>query len=96
MLDNKIIGSIALYDGFFDEVFVIPEYQGKGLGLAIVKWALALCLERNVKPSLCVVTKNEPAIKLYQGVGFKIAQTLEMNRLFSFNKEPDLRGPIGG
>lgn len=94
--DEKLVGSIVVYEGFFDELFVVPEWQGKGLGESIVLWAMEYCISKGWEPSLTVVTGNRPAISLYERTGFKITQTLEMNRLFSSKKEPDLRGPIGG
>lgn len=94
--DGNFIGSIALFEGFFDEIFVCEKYKGKGFGKAIVKWALLRCENKGWKPSLCVVTGNIPAKRLYEQCGFNIVQTLEMNRIFSKNKAPDYRGPIGG
>lgn len=94
--DGQLVGSIALYDGFFDEVFVAKNAQRSGMGSAIVNWALQLCKTNDWRPGLCVVTSNKPAVKLYEKNGFVVKQTLELNRLFSENKVPDLRGPIGG
>lgn len=94
--DQKLAGSVTLYDGFFDELFVSPDFKGKGVGKDIVHWALNRVIKQGHNPCLCVVTNNVPASNLYQSVGFNVAQTLEMNRIFSTNKEPDLRGPIGG
>lgn len=94
--NGEFIGSIALFDGFFDEIFVSEKFMGKGYGKAIVNWALMKCEDEGWDPSLCVVTGNTPAKCLYEQSGFKIAQTLEMNRMFSKNKTPDRRGPIGG
>lgn len=96
MKDEKIVGSIALFNGFFDEVFVAKYQQKNGIGSAIVRWALNMCSTEKWKPSLCVVTNNIAAIQLYKSNGFVIKQTLELNRMFSKSKEPDLRGPIGG
>lgn len=93
---GKMVGSLTMYDGFFDELFVSKTHQNKGVGSAIVHWGLKRCFEKQFLPSLCVVTGNHAAIKLYEKNGFIVKQTLEMNRLFSQNKEPDLRGPIGG
>lgn len=94
--NGNFIGSIALFNGLFDEIFISEKYRRKGYGKAIVEWALHKCKEEGLEPSLSVVTGNTPAIELYEQCGFKIAQTLELNRLFSKNKAPDLRGPIGG
>ena len=91
-----LVGSLTMYDGFFDELFVSKTHQNKGVGSAIVNWGLNRCFEKQFIPSLCVVTGNHAAINLYEKNGFIVKQTLEMNRLFSQNKEPDLRGPIGG
>ena len=93
---GALVGSLAMYDGFFDEVFVSKTHQNRGVGSAIVNWGLNLCIEKQWLPCLCVVTGNHAAINLYERNGFIVKQTLEMNRLFSQNKEPDLRGPIGG
>ena len=94
--DGHIVGSIAIYEGFFDEIFVEKEDQQKGLGSEIVTRALSYCRSQKWSPMLCVVTGNQRAIHLYEKMGFEIVQTLEMNRLFSLNKAPDYSGPIGG
>ena len=94
--EGHVVGSIAIYEGFFDEIFVKKEVQQKGLGSEIVARALSYCRPQNWSPMLCVVTGNQRAIHLYEKMGFEIVQTLEMNRLFSLNKAPDYSGPIGG
>lgn len=93
---GELIGSVANFDGFLDEVFVKSELKGQSIGKAIINWSLMHCKNNGWSPQLCVVSDNVPAIKLYESMGFNIAQTLEMNRFFSCNKEPDYSGPIGG
>ena len=92
---DRLIGSVCISEGFFDEVFVEPAQQGKNIGSEIVRWGLKKCQEKGWKPSLCVVNGNLPATKCYLNAGFEIKQTLEMMRMFNDHKEPDFRGPIG-
>lgn len=92
---DRLIGSVCISEGFFDEVFVETSQQGKNMGSEIVRWGLQKCQEKGWKPSLCVVDGNIPATKCYLKAGFEIKQTLEMMRMFNDHKEPDFRGPIG-
>jgi GNAT superfamily N-acetyltransferase len=91
---GRFVGSVAIAGGnLLDDVFVAPAEHGKGYGRAITEYAVNRILARGVRPELAVVTVNERAKHLYDRVGFKLLQTLEMSRRFSPNKEPDLSAP---
>ncbi len=53
-------------------ICVAPEYQGKGIASGALKKILAKLQENNYQTALLEVRKsNQPALKLYQSLGFR-------------------------
>jgi ribosomal protein S18 acetylase RimI-like enzyme len=61
----------------FEPVGTHPDFQRQGLGKAVLREALR-CLRENGMHSAIVSTAadNEPAIKLYEAAGFRVANSL--------------------
>lgn len=56
---------------------IIPKYRGKKLGSVLVEKALHTLKEQDVDiATLEALTINQPAIKLYEKVGYKVIDTL--------------------
>ena len=56
---------------------IIPEYRGKKLGTILIEKALDVLDEQNVNiATLEALSNNQPAIKLYEKVGYKVIDTL--------------------
>jgi len=56
---------------------IIPSHRGKGLGRQLMEGAERVLRERGVQIStLEALAKNEPAIRLYQSVGYEIVDQL--------------------
>lgn len=56
---------------------IIPSYRGKGLGRQLMEGAEQVLRDRGVQiATLEALSKNEPAIRLYESVGFKIIDQL--------------------
>lgn len=56
---------------------IIPTYRGKKLGSVLIENALHILKEQNVGiATLEALSINQPAIKLYEKVGYKIIDTL--------------------
>ncbi|MEM9076205.1 MAG: GNAT family N-acetyltransferase [Bacteroidota bacterium] len=54
---------------------VVPEYRGNGIVDALYAHALPLLQKRGIEScTLEVITKNAPALKVYQRIGFKISK----------------------
>lgn len=78
---NFVGSSIIKYEEI-DDLFVVPEHQGKGYGRKIMEATLNLALQRNFdKITLGAVAWNKVAINLYKSLGFEIYQSFEHRRL---------------
>lgn len=61
-----------------DDLYVLPEYRGKGIGTEV----LSYCISRVKTPVfLYVFRKNTGAIKLYERMGFSVAEEVGTTRL---------------
>jgi ribosomal protein S18 acetylase RimI-like enzyme len=79
---ENLVGSSMIKHEEIDDIFVIPEYQGKGYGRKLVEATLNLALQRNFdKITLGAVAWNTVAINLYKSLGFEIYQSFEYRRL---------------
>ena len=56
-----------------DQLFLLPEYQGKGIGTALIHRVLARAKEMQVPVKLWVLRVN-PAQSLYQRLGFVVCE----------------------
>lgn len=83
-LDNdKMIASVIVENGFLDDIFVIPEYQGRGYGKEITKFAINKALDNGADLiHLGVVEWNTKACNIYESLGFKRVQTIHFYRQF--------------
>ena len=61
-------------DIFLRTIEIHPDYQSKGIGTAILKKMIADG-EHKMKPIVLQVLKVNPAIKLYERLGFVIVET---------------------
>jgi mycothiol synthase len=69
--------------GLFEPVGTHPEFQRKGLGRAVMLEAMHRLQERGMRSAIVSTFEdNPPAIKLYESVGFQIA-----NRLGTYEKD---------
>ncbi len=57
--------------GRIDYIVVRQDWRGKGIGKRLISYALQLLKKRRVKVCEIYVNSNNPAKKLYQGLGFK-------------------------
>lgn len=56
---------------------IIPSHRGKGLGRRLMEEAERMLLDKGVEmATLEALSKNEPAIKLYESVGYEIVDHL--------------------
>ena len=55
---------------YLEDLFVSPEFRGKGIGRAMLAYIAGLAKERGCgRLEWSVLDWNEPAIKLYRGIG---------------------------
>jgi ribosomal protein S18 acetylase RimI-like enzyme len=62
----------------FVNLHLLPEYQNQGLGTAIFQEAIAEATARGVPVVLQGVLKTNPAIKLYERLGFVVTEESEL------------------
>jgi ribosomal protein S18 acetylase RimI-like enzyme len=55
---------------YLEDLYVKPEFRGKGIGRAMLVYLAGLAKERDCgRLEWSVLDWNEPAIKLYRGIG---------------------------
>ena len=53
-----------------------PDFRGKGYAKALMLHVMKIILDNSFIPFLHVLTSNEPAIQLYESIGFRIRKKL--------------------
>ncbi len=88
--DNKQIGFTTyfkkkFYEGKIQFVYVDPEFRGKGYAKKLTRYAIEDLFKKGAEiVKLDTRTTNEPAIKVYQGLGFKETYRIEPQGIVSF------------
>lgn len=81
---EKLAASVVVGRSSIEDVFVVPEYQGKGLGREMMQFALNKALDNGSGPILLsAIEWNTRALRLYESVGFRVAKRICFLRLFS-------------
>lgn len=82
-IEEEMIGASMVKHGEIELLFVSLEHQGNGYGRSIMEFSINRALEQNPKEvTLNAVAKNESALRLYIGVGFKVAQIQYKSRAY--------------
>ena len=94
-LDDSDIGwlqSGTREDGFFvAQLFVDTPFQGRGIGSKVMHRLIGEAAQLRQPVRLSVVKIN-PALRLYERLGFRI--THEDERKFYMKRDPDLAAPV--
>jgi len=78
-----MIGLIAFREGWIDQLYVLPEHQGRGTGNALLQVA-----QRDFNSlQLWTFQRNAPARRFYEARGFVLVQETDGAR--NEEKEPD-------
>lgn len=73
-IDAGILRVLESYDSIkLDHIELLPEFQGKGIGKRIIKDLIS-----KGKPVNLQVLKQNPAVKLYQELGFEITEETDL------------------
>ena len=74
LFDNIKIGWLEIIemDTFIEinQIFILPEYQGKGIGNKIIMDIIEKGIKDNKEIKLQVLKRNNKALKLYKNLGF--------------------------
>ena len=81
--NENFIASVKVKDnGFLDDIFVVPSYQGKGYGKIITQFGINKAIDKGVNSiETSVVEWNTRALNLYIGLGFDKVQNTHYYRL---------------
>jgi ribosomal protein S18 acetylase RimI-like enzyme len=89
LVDGEPVGICKLAlrgdQGWIDGVGVVPAHRGTGVGRALMKAAVGESRDRGVRDLwLEVLVQNEPAIRLYESLGFEQVRDVEVWALDDF------------
>ncbi len=74
LLEDIVVGFIAFEPEEITWLYVDPNRYRKGIGKALIQFAMERCSDKIV---IEVLHKNEPAIRLYESLGFKKIKRVE-------------------
>jgi GNAT superfamily N-acetyltransferase len=65
--DPLPLAVVSVRDNLIEDLYVLPEAQGKGYGTALLRYAVSQCTGI---PTLWILENNERAAALYRRIGF--------------------------
>jgi ribosomal protein S18 acetylase RimI-like enzyme len=84
MCDGEAIGCLSVLHEpsriFLSVIEIAPRYQGRGIGTALIRTLLDEAEARGVPVELQVLRVN-PAVRLYERLGFVVTQCTETHRI---------------
>ncbi len=87
VLEEKDIGFFWYIESpqfiFLRSILILPAYQNKGIGSKIIGDLIA----NSNKPMTLRVSKSNPARKLYERLGFIVAEETETNYIMDFSRD---------
>ncbi|GLS17927.1 N-acetyltransferase [Labrys miyagiensis] len=83
-LAEEIVGFIAFWEGWVDQLYVLPQHQGKGAGAVL----LALAKAASAELQLWTFQRNLPARRFYERQGFVAVR--ETDGSGNEEREPDV------
>jgi putative acetyltransferase len=94
-VENVVAGFIAFGNGWVNQLYVAPQFQGQGVGSEL----LAMAQRSSPTLQLWAFEVNQPAIRFYERRGFRVVQRTDGSS--NEAKRPDVRmqwdrRPVGG
>ena len=68
LLDTEPVGLVSVYEGLIENLYVLPEKQGRGYGTRLLEYAAERC---GGEPRLWGLSCNERARRFYEARGFR-------------------------
>lgn len=68
LIDAYPVGIVSVWGSLIENLYVLPQDQGKGYGTLLLKFAMEQCLD---SPTLWILDNNEGAYRLYARHGFQ-------------------------
>ena len=90
LIDESPVGIVSVQGSLIENLYILPEFQGKGYGTILLHFAMAQCEDR---PTLWILDNNEGAYRLYARNGFrKTGRTEKLtDRLYELEMEYEVR-----
>ena len=77
--NGDIVGSVAVYGGEIDDLFVAEGFRRRGLGLKLLRYAVSYLQKHNAERIfLHAADVNKGAVTMYLRSGFVITETEEL------------------
>lgn len=76
------LGSRGCEADWLEDIFVLPEFQGKGIGSRAIQLAEEIVKEYSESLYIEVAARNRKAIRLYQRVGYNCLNTITIRKDF--------------
>ena len=67
LIEEKPVGVVSVTKNLIEDLYVLPEEQGKGYGTKLLRFAIGICPGT---PTLWILENNTRARKLYERLGF--------------------------
>lgn len=67
LIEEKPVGVVSVTENLIEDLYVLPEEQGKGYGTKLLRFAAGVS---NGTPTLWILENNTKARKLYERLGF--------------------------
>ena len=68
LMDESPVGLVSVQGSLIENLYILPQCQGKGYGTKLLHFAMAQCGGR---PTLWILDNNEGAYRLYARNGFR-------------------------
>lgn len=69
LLKDKPVGIVSIWNSLIENLYILPEEQGKGYGTELLLFVMKQCKE---EPTLWILDNNKPAYLLYTNNGFEV------------------------
>ena len=76
------LGNRGCEADWLEDIFVLPEFQGKGIGSRAIQLAEDIVKEYSESLYIEVAARNMKAIRLYQRIGYNCLNTLTIRKDF--------------
>lgn len=85
------LGSRGCEIDWLEDLFVLPEYQGRGIGTEAIRLAEAQVMTYSDSLYIEAAARNERAIRLYRKLGYDCLNTITIRKDFPKDKYKPLR-----
>ena len=70
LMDESPVGLVSVQGSLIENLYILPEQQGKGFGTKLLHFAMEQC---EGTPTLWILNNNEGARRLYERNGFHLS-----------------------